>query len=96
MRTVEVHVPIFKPGDDLRRHLDASSPSGAFEAYAAQLRAAEEAMMEVAGVLMTHPSGRSATIDADNHYIAISSNRGTLIDALLEIACVEETVEESA
>lgn len=86
MKTAEVHLSLFKQGDDLGHHLQESkSIPEALERYALQLESVVQHLRSLKDAI----KGHEVEMEADTHYISITGS-DKLIDTLLEKDLVSE------
>jgi hypothetical protein len=92
----ELHLPVFKQGDDLSEHVEENpgNPAKAFRDFAARYEEAAKRCMRVAGALSELPADK-VTVDAGTHYIGIQAPPGSLAGLIAdEILCIPEWDED--
>jgi hypothetical protein len=90
--TGELHLPVFKQGDDLAFCLRQTKTQGdALRRYAEQLRAAATMCEIVADCCDTH---REIEIDADTHYIGVTGPWNVIHDMIRRDLLSESPDEE--
>lgn len=90
MKIAEIHLPYFKQGDDLARHLaDCDSVEEALEMHAQCMEVAAGMLMEIAERI----EGHDVTMRADTHWISIEGP-DELIDELIAEDLAEEYDDE--
>lgn len=89
MKTVEIHLPYFKQGDDLGSFLKECSPAEAFLNHAAMLECAVEQLKSIAAMI----NNKEVEVDADTQSILISGDTA-LMNKLIESNLANEMFDE--
>lgn len=69
-RTVQLNIPLFQVGVDIRNSMDGRNPIQTLMAYSALLRKALQ-NVERAALILTETPEAPVEIDADGHYAAL-------------------------
>jgi len=90
----ELHLPVYKQGDDLAAHLRdfPHEPAKAFVGLAERYEAAAAACRRVAGVIAEAPLG--IAVQADTHMICVEGPRGALAGLVADKVLTKSPFEE--
>lgn len=96
MKTYDLHLPVFKQGDDLAHHLNANNghPIKAFLDMAEQYKSAAEICQTVANTLSKVKNINSVKVDADTHCIWVYAKEKDVASLIKKEILVEENFDE--
>lgn len=96
IKQYNLHLPVFKQGDDLSHHLERNkdNPIRAFRDLAAQYECAAEICKDVAQALATIKNISDVEVQADTHFIGISAPERYMRQLIEQEMLVEEIYDE--